>query len=147
MCLAAKLVFKENNKGSGGGWHRDSVNMNEFKAILYLSDVKEANGPFTYLLGSHNDQNVVDSIRDCGVKYNQLRLSENEVSIIENKFKLKKTTFTAKAGTLILVDTRGIHIGSPIKEGTRYALTNYYSPLAIYDKMMEHSSKVIIKND
>lgn len=147
MCLAAKLVFKENNKGSGGGWHRDSVNVNEFKAILYLSDVEEENGPFTYLLGSHDDTNVINSINFCGIQYGQLRLTEEEVLKIEKKFNLKKTTFTAKAGTLILVDTRGIHIGSPIKKGARYALTNYYSPLAIYDKMMGYSSKVIIKND
>ena len=32
-----------------------------------------------------------------------------------------------KAGDLIIVDTSGIHRGSPIKNGERIALTNYLS--------------------
>ena len=34
--------------------------------------------------------------------------------------------FLGKAGTLLLVNTTGIHRGRPLKAGSRYALTNYY---------------------
>jgi hypothetical protein len=43
------------------------------------------------------------------------------------KINRKVKTFFAPAGSLILVDTRGIHRGRPLyKNGERYALTNYY---------------------
>ena len=38
--MAAKIVFNDRNKGSGGGWHRDSINPS-VKAMLYLNDVDE----------------------------------------------------------------------------------------------------------
>ena len=41
MLLAAKIEYKKNNKGSGGGWHRDSPFNHQFKGICYLNDVHE----------------------------------------------------------------------------------------------------------
>lgn len=46
--LAARLEHKEGGKGSGAGWHRDSLGF-QFKAMLYLSDVTMDNGPFQIL--------------------------------------------------------------------------------------------------
>ena len=51
--LAAKLPYSLGNMGSGGGWHRDSC-IKQFKAILYLSDVTEKNGPFQLISHSNN---------------------------------------------------------------------------------------------
>lgn len=54
-----RIRFKEENKGSGGGWHRDTATMRQFKSILYLSDVEEENGPFEYLPGTHTTKSLV----------------------------------------------------------------------------------------
>lgn len=145
MTLAARLDYAPGNLGSGGGWHRDSVIFNEFKSILYLSDVTEQNGPFTYIHGSQDQKNVKESIRKAGAHYDQYRFSDEQAENMIKKMGLNTQTFTAKKGTLILVDTRGIHIGSPIQAGNRYALTNYFSPAFRYKKMMEHSKKVILQ--
>ena len=37
-------------------------------------------------------------------------------------------TFTASKGDLILFNSYCIHRGSPLNQGNRYALTNYYFP-------------------
>ena len=55
--LANKIIYKKNNLGSGGGWHRDNYNP-EFKAILYLSDVKNNNGPFQFIENSHKVKSI-----------------------------------------------------------------------------------------
>lgn len=147
MTLAARLDYQEGNLGSGGGWHRDSVIFNEFKSIIYLSDVEKDNGPFTYILGSHTQESVKKAIQQADIKYDQYRFNEEEIKQISNSLQLKSKTFTAKQGSLILVDTRGIHIGSPIQKGSRYALTNYFSPEFRYEKMMKHCNKVILKTN
>ena len=52
----------------------------------------------------------------------QARFTEEEISQLNQSNKL---TVTAKAGTLLVADTRGIHRGQPIEQGERYALTVY----------------------
>jgi len=51
MVMANQVIFKKNNPGSGGGWHRDSFKR-QFKAILYLNDVSLKNGPFELIPNS-----------------------------------------------------------------------------------------------
>ena len=43
--MAAKINFKHGNLGSGGNWHRDSVNPS-LKSMVYLVDVDQKNGAF-----------------------------------------------------------------------------------------------------
>lgn len=125
MTLAARLEFKTNNAGSGGGWHRDSPFENQFKSILYLSDVTEANGPYQFVTGSHTIEN---QFKTLGFGKNLMRFSNDEVNAIVRTNNKVIKTFVAKKGTLILTNTRGLHRGKPIDEGSRYALTNYYTP-------------------
>lgn len=124
--LANKVVYKANNPGSGGGWHRDFVKRKQTKAIVYLNDVTDRTGPFQFIAGTHLFKNIVKFQREFGFRYNQFRFTDDDISRITKKY--PELLFTAKgtAGTLILVDTRGIHRGKPIEEGMRYALTNYY---------------------
>jgi hypothetical protein len=123
--LGARLEAIKGNKGSGGGWHRDHPNVKQSKAIVYLTDVNEENGPFQFIEGSHTSRSVY---RDSYIyKYDQfqMRFDDEDLDrlIIKEPNRLK--TFTAKAGTVILTDTRGIHRGKPIESGVRYAMTNY----------------------
>ena len=122
MTLAARQVYKPGNKGSGGGWHRDSANEQQFKSIIYLSDVTSENGPYQYVDGSHN---LLSCLRSFSFE-KQKRFSEEDLDAFVKKFKLTVSTLTSGAGTLILTDTRGIHRGMPIKRGERFALTNYF---------------------
>lgn len=127
--LGARLISKEGNLGSGGGWHRDSVFKKQYKSIVYLTDVEEENGPFEFLLKSHRKTSIYSSIVKNGFKAHQNRMSPEEVLNFQEKNpEYKSKVFTAKRGSVVLVDTSGIHRGTPIKSGSRYALTNYFFP-------------------
>lgn len=141
--MANKIIPIEGNLGSGGGWHRDSVNVKQFKSILYLSDVGPNNGPFQYLEGTQYKKTVIDGIIKHQFQHNHNRFSEKEIEKLLAEKKYPLHTFTGKAGTLLLVDTSGIHRGKPIYEKHRYALTNYYwiskkkGGKGMYDKVEE----------
>lgn len=125
--LAARMPASRDNQGSGEGWHRDAF-FRQFKAILYLSDVGPSNGPFQMILDSHRRQRVIRDMRAGQLKYMQYRQTDLEIERIIADEPARKITYTARAGTLILVDTSTLHRGQPIEAGTRYALTNYYFP-------------------
>lgn len=124
--MTNRITAVENNLGSGGGWHRDAVNIKQLKSIMYLSDVDEMHGAFQYIEKTQHKSTVTDSILKLNFKHNQNRLSEEDVEKMISEFDLDLVTLTGKAGTLLLVDTTGVHRGKPIEKGSRYAMTNYY---------------------
>lgn len=123
--LAAKLVHQPTNLGSGGGWHRDSAAHRQTKAIVYLTDVFAETGPFQYIEQSHTSLSVLSDQVKNDRAFNQYRFEEKEVQSLISKDPKKLRTVCGLAGSVIIVDTRGIHRGMPIETGTRYALTNY----------------------
>lgn len=123
--LANRVVFAPENKGSGGGFHRDNSGLRNFKAILYLTDVTEESGAFQYWAGSHRLRHRLGLIWNNGIQWRGKRFEGAvEMDLIEKQSELK--TVTGPRGTLILADTNGIHRGRPVVSGARYALTNYY---------------------
>lgn len=117
--LAAKLTFREENLGSGGGWHRDSAHRSQVKIIVYLSDVDDHNGPFEYLPGTHWSWH---KLKTDGFGSSKLRFTEKDVRGMD----IQPITLTGRAGSGLVVDTKGIHRGRPIASGNRYALTFYF---------------------
>jgi hypothetical protein len=126
-CMAGILSSTMRLEGSGGGWHRDSFSR-QFKSLVYLSDVDEDNGPFFYIKKSHTLASIkkVFKILDRGLPANISRYSEKDITAILGDQNFEVTEFTAKKGTLVLFDPRGLHRGKKISKGVRYALTNYF---------------------
>lgn len=139
--MANRVSFSENNKGSGGGWHRDSINRRQLKFIMYLSDVDEKNGCFQYVSKSHTIKNKFKYNRILGLKLSDYRYSENDIEKLKQKLGIEIIDNKAKAGTLLIVDTSGLHRGKPILEGRRYAATNYMFETTI----PSHIQKLILK--
>ena len=123
--LAAKMKYKIGNRGSGEGWHRDGFHR-QFKSILYLTDVNMDNGPFQLIKNSQKIKFLLNDIKSAKLQFNQYRLSDDEIKKILLKNKDRKKSFCGEAGSLILFDTSTLHRGAPIKDGYRYALTNYF---------------------
>lgn len=125
--LAARIRATPGGLGSGGGWHRDSVHQRQFKAIIYLSDVSEGEGPYQYVANTHRPAELVRLVREGLVKFNQNRLTDADVQRIlqAHPGHYRLYNVTGPAGTLVITDTRGIHRGQPLQFGSRYALTNY----------------------
>lgn len=134
MTLGARLEATENNLGSGGGWHRDSTYEHQFKSIAYLTDVNDDNGPFQFVKESHKTNSVLSTV---GIGKNNNRYTHDEIEKFVSSNNLEIETLTGKKGTVILVDTKGLHRGQPINSGIRYALTNYY--ISSYKKHRFHS--------
>jgi hypothetical protein len=124
--LAARIDATPENNGSGDGWHRDAHGY-QFKSILYLSDVSEENGPFEYLPGSHMPwRAALDTVLGGLPPPPNSRYEPVMIDRIVRRFGTRVRHYPARPGTLLLVNTAGMHRGRPLDSGTRYALTNYY---------------------
>lgn len=136
--LGARIDATAANRGSGEGWHRDAFGF-QFKAIIYLCDVTDENGPFEYLCGSHRAWRAgLDSARGRFPVPPDSRIDSSGMEKMIARGMLKPRRFPAKAGTALLVNTAGVHGGARLKSGHRYALTNYYYfPYQIGKSMVE----------
>jgi hypothetical protein len=124
--LGARIDAIEANRGSGDGWHRDAFGF-QFKAIIYLSDVMDENGPFEYICGSHKPWRAsLDTALGRFPVPPDSRIDSEKMEQMIADGRLRPRRFTAKAGTVILANTAGVHGGARLKTGHRYALTNYY---------------------
>lgn len=126
MLLAARIDAKTGNLGSGGGWHRDSPVTHQFKAICYLSDVEVNNGPFQYIKRSHCKLNIIKAYLAGVFKAGQYRFSREDIEKYLVSTNSSITDLTARQGTLVFSDTKGLHRGKPILEGSRYVLFCYF---------------------
>jgi hypothetical protein len=137
--MLGRIRSEVKNDGSGGGWHRDLPHFKQTKVILYLSDVDEKNGPFQYLKGSHKSFDVIKSQLKYKLDLNQNRFTDEVINDMIASSTGKLLTANAKAGTLLIANTRGIHRGQPFENGERYALTNYYwFKSALSDTIQKH---------
>ncbi len=127
ITLATRTKFKEGNLGSGGGWHRDTAYHHQFKSVVYLTDVEEETGPFTYILGTHKTNNQFDGKVNSDIKKFDFRLTQEFIDSVKN-LGYQEVKYTAKKGTMLLIDTKGIHQGSPLKRDVRYTIFNYFFP-------------------
>jgi len=99
-------------------YHRDGDDYRFCKLFVQLTDVDEDGGPHTFVEGSH-DWNTVRALREKWsggpVEFNEwyfgtLRKADDKV---ERVFGRKGVKLTGPAGTRFLVDTSGIHKGTP----------------------------------
>ena len=136
--LAGKLEFSEATKASsGGGWHRDSDGI-QFKAMVYLNDVKSNNGPFFFVPNSKKIDAKRQPIKKLNsllfyvkrfLKYQKIRDPRYSEDSILNFFKSSKQMpieISAPRGSVVLFDSSYIHRGKIIEKGLRYTMTNYY---------------------
>ena len=111
LFMANKVIFKDGNKGSGGGFHRDSCFTRQVKYIWYLDDVGSENGPFCYKQGSNN--------------YTFKDFLSNKFGELRHDWPEDFEEVCGEKGTEIICDTRALHGGKKISKHSRYALTLY----------------------
>lgn len=113
--LFSAFQFNKINKGETRGYHIDSFTR-EFKAFIYLHDVDEGAGPFTYLMRSHKSwfRRYKRILMDNG-RASKTGFTDDECgSDIANK-----RLMVASKGSLILCDVSGFHRGAPQIDQTR----------------------------
>jgi len=122
FCMANKTIYKPDNPGSGGGWHRDRNYKKGYKALVYLVDTDESNGCFQYIPKSSA---VTHHLLKTNTPDKYKFTHEEVIAMVGKESDIVSVCGTK--GTLVLFDTNGIHRGMPLAEGgMRYALTNYY---------------------
>ncbi len=136
--LGARLVHHAGNAGSGEGWHKDMA-FRQFKALLYLNDVDEDNGPFQLVEGSHKVTEYLKDMWHGGLGFHEIRFTDDQIERMTAGHPERIRSVTGKRGTLILVDTAVIHRGRPPITGMRYALTNYFMErYQVTEDMIQH---------
>ena len=134
MTMANKTSYVIKNEGSGAGWHKDAYRR-QFKSLLYLNNVNDDNGAFELVKKSNSLLSIFNVSTKLNKSIDNTRFSDDEIYRTINQNRLKR--IYGEAGTLILFDPSLIHRGSPLKNFTRYALTNYYESLKYYDDFVE----------
>ena len=127
-----EIRIGDNKESSADKCHFDDWK-HRFKAFLYLSEVDEDNAPFRYLLGSHNSNlwrgerfwKEYDYFLN-GRKGSYGHYTDSQKEKLISKYGFEEKVFTGQAGSLILVDTKGLHSGTPLKNGRRLVLANYF---------------------
>jgi hypothetical protein len=119
--LGGKVQHNPNQTtNSGGGWHRDNRGK-QIKTIVYLTDVSEKSGPFSFLpLSNQFDLQTRDGIGKA------TRYDDSIVDGFCKENNIEPFKVIGKKGTMIFVDTSFIHRGLNIQSGSRYTYTNYY---------------------
>lgn len=98
-------------------FHQDRDRLSFLKFFIYLTDVKPDTGPHVYVRGSHKD--LPWSLRGDG------RKSDEAVKAAGLWHQVKE--ITAPAGTLMAVDTIGLHKGQTPVAADRLALENEFA--------------------
>jgi ectoine hydroxylase-related dioxygenase (phytanoyl-CoA dioxygenase family) len=93
-------------------WHYDNAYL-QVKAIAYLTDVGEEDGPFAYIPNSWKRRLV-------SATYEETRVADKDVP--EGTY----VNCVAKAGTVLLVDTQIIHRATPNLRGNRDVVSIIY---------------------
>jgi hypothetical protein len=102
-------------------WHFDMDRPKWLKVFIYLTDCNQNNGPHCFINGTNNNGSIPFKIRSYG--YARL-----EDEIIDKYYKKEEIrTFTAKKGTVLIEDTRGLHKGLKVEKGNRLLLQCQYS--------------------
>ena len=103
-------------------WHRDPEDLQIIKVFIYLSDVGEQSGPFSYIPRTHSFGAEVERARQCEASK---RLSNEEMSRVFGPSSWK--VCTGAADTMIVADTIGYHRGGKPTSGVRILVTFTYT--------------------
>ena len=130
MTMANRVEYKNENYGSGAGWHKDAYRK-QFKSMIYLNKVNNNNGPFQLIKNSNSFFHMLKVATILKKSYPNTRFDDGEIKKIYKNQDIK--TLTAESGSLILFDPCLTHRGAPLLESKRYAITNYYESLHNFD--------------
>jgi Phytanoyl-CoA dioxygenase (PhyH) len=98
-------------------WHRDgNHDRHILKAFVYLSEVDEGAGPFTYSPGTHAKGDVHVSPVQTNIKKAWRTTDEQMAEVVPPERWVKGM---GPRGTIVLADTRGYHKGGECRDNDR----------------------------
>lgn len=112
-------------------WHRDREDYFILKVFVYLSDVDDGAGPFTYAVGSH----LKGKLRRepaYALEGNVKRSDDSQMAEIVSPERWVKAA--GPKGTIVFADTRGYHKGGLARERDRIMYTCMFTSHASQSK-------------
>ena len=106
-------------------WHFDREDKYILKAFVYLRDVDEGGGPFTYVPGTHPKGVRRDKLPEYFLEKNVRRSTDEQMAeaVPESHW----VRGTGRKGTIIFADTRGMHKGGEARTSDRLMYTCMYT--------------------
>lgn len=146
ISLAVSTKSKKPDYTAAQMFHFDLDKPKWLKFFIFLNDVDESNGPHFFVPKSHKNLGITKEIRYRGYD----RIDDNIILKNYNDIKV----MTAKKGTLLIEDTRGLHKGSVVKENYRciamiqYNNSNFVSDVVRYNlEIYEDKNNKFYKNN
>jgi Phytanoyl-CoA dioxygenase (PhyH) len=106
-------------------WHYDREDKYILKVFLYLKDVDEGAGPFTYAPQTHQKGTLRGRDPDYFLENNVRRTKDEQMAKVVAEEKWIRGV--GRRGTLIFADTRGYHKGGEAKTSDRLMYTCMYT--------------------
>jgi ectoine hydroxylase-related dioxygenase (phytanoyl-CoA dioxygenase family) len=103
----------EPNQEAATMWHFDMDRVKWLKFFFYLTDVNTESGPHCFIEGSHKTRGIPKKLLSHGYA----RLTDEDIDSYYPKSKYIE--YNAKKFTVIAEDTRGLHKGKPVLNGSR----------------------------
>lgn len=104
-------------------WHRDPEEKRMVKVFIYLNDIDEEAGPFTYIKRSQFKSPKYGSLFPQKLPEGVYPAEDKVISAVDQK---DIVVATGKAGSVIFCDTAGLHRGGYAKSKSRYMFTAFY---------------------
>lgn len=117
-------------------WHFDREDNYILKLFLYLKDVDEGAGPFTYAPKTHRKGDLWGKQPEFSLEQNVMRSNDEQMSAVVPKENWVKGT--GKKGTIIFADTRGFHKGGEARTDDRLMFTAMFTSPASDSKRLLH---------
>ena len=121
-------------------WHFDREDNYILKVFMYLKDVDDGAGPFTYAPKTHRKGILWGKQPEYSLETNVKRSTDRQMSEIvpaENWIKA-----VGRKGTIVFADTRGFHKGGEAKTSDRLMFTCMFtSPASDSKRLLNYSNR------
>jgi hypothetical protein len=115
-------------------WHFDREDNYILKVFLYLNDVDEGTGPFTYASKTHRKGKFWGRQPEFILEKNVMRSTDEQMSAVIPRENWVKAV--GKKGTIVFADTRGFHKGGEARTSDRLMFTCMYTSPASESKRL-----------
>jgi hypothetical protein len=115
-------------------WHFDREDNYILKVFLYLDDVDEGSGPFTYAPGTHRKGRFRSIKPEYFLEGGVRRSSDEQMKAVYPEDRWIRAT--GKRGTIIFADTRGYHKGGEARKKDRIVFTCMFTSPASESKSL-----------
>lgn len=126
-------------------WHRDREDRLILKVFVYLNDIDEGAGPFTYAPGTHQKgpvQTTPESYDENGVR----RTSDEQMARVVPANRWIRAT--GRKSSIIFTDTHGYHKGGHATKSDRIMYTSMFtSPASESGELMERPKQPAVFGD